>query len=403
MLPNAFNLQQDDDRDFRPLAAQFAKAFNTLRTFPDQQLNADLQNVMQQQTARKGRNKTIELLKSFGTPQMDRLAAMVQSGGLGAKEAYSLMFNMEAEQRAADRAKTAADLKYSRDLKLAEIRSGGTGTTRYKNAIAAGLIPKTPEFERFMLTGKIDNSFEAEYRKTLTKPPAGQDYEFVYDDTGKFQNVRLVNIEGGKQEQDASKEDEARLERFTNQSRSGRIVLENLDRAIELAQDPLATGFAGGALQNVGANPLTGSVAIDLAKTVETITATIGFDRLQRMREESPTGGALGQVAVQELEALRATMGSLDLRQSKDVVTRNLRRVKDEYVTAMKRIIDAAIMDNEKGLKNKYTGKVVSPYDFFSEQEVEMIMNYNVETGQEGQEGNPNVTVIDGYTIELSE
>ena len=67
------------------------------------------------------------------------------------------------------------------------------------------------------------------------------------------------------------------------------------------------------------------------------------------------------------------------------------------------RIIDAAIMDNEKGLKNKYTGKVVSPYDFFSEQEVEMIMNYNVETGQEGQEGNPNVTVIDGYTIELSE
>ena len=397
MLPNAFNLQQDDNRDFRPLAAQFAKAFNTLRTFPDQQLNADFQNVMQQQTARKGRNKTIELLKSFGTPQMDRLAAMVQSGGLGAKEAYSLMFNMEAEQRAADRAKTAADLKYSRDLKLAEIRSGGTGTTRYKNAIAAGLVPKTPEFERFMLTGKIDNSFEAEYRKTLTKPPAGQDYEFVYDDTGKFQNVRLVNIEGGKQEQDASEEDQARIATFTNQSRSGRIVLENIDRAIEIAMGTsMATGLRGQLLQNIG-----GTEARNLAKTIETVSATIGFDRLQRMRDESPTGGALGQVAVQELEALRATMGSLDITQDREIVVRNLQRVKGEYITSMKRIIDAAIMDNEKGLKNKFTGKVVSPYDFFSQAEVDMILGNDVETGQEGQAS--NVTVIDGYTIELSE
>ena len=89
MLPNAFNLPEDkDDRDFRPVAAALAKGFNTLRTFPDQQLNADLQNVMQQQTATKSRNKTVELLKSFGTPDMDRLAAMVQSGGLGAKDAY---------------------------------------------------------------------------------------------------------------------------------------------------------------------------------------------------------------------------------------------------------------------------------------------------------------------------
>lgn len=395
MLPNPFNLQQDDDRDFRPVAAALAKGFNTLRTFPDQQLNADLQGVMQQQTARKGRNKTIELLKSFGTPEMDRLAAMVQSGGLGAKDAYSYVFGMEAEQRAADRAKTAADLKYSRDLKLAELRSGGSKTTRYKNAIDAGLIPKTPEFERFMLTGKVDNSFEAEYRKSLTKPPAGQDYEFIYDDMGQFQGVKLVNIEGGKQSEEVSKEDQARIEKFTNQSRSGRIVLENIDAAIQLAGLPRSTGLAGQAFQNLG-----GTNARNLAKAIETVSATIGFDRLQRMRDESPTGGALGQVAVQELEALRATMGSLDLTQDREILVGNLQRVKREYITSMKRIIDAAIIDNEKGLKNKFTNKVVSPYDFFSEQEVDMILGNDVETGQEG---NPNVTVIDGYTIELSE
>jgi len=393
MLPKVFNLQQDDDRDFRPVASALAKGFNTLRTFPDQQLNADLQNVMQQQTARKGRNKTVELLKSYGTPDMDRLASMVQTGGLGAKDAYSLMFNMQAEQRASDRARTAADLKYSRDVKLAELRSGGTGTTRYKNAIAAGLVPKTTEFERFMLTGKIDNSFEAEYRKTLTKPPAGQDYEFVYDEMGQFQSVKLVNIEGGKQEQTAGKEDQARFEKMTNQSRSGRIVLENIDTAIQLAGLPRSTGLAGQAFQNLG-----GTNAKNLSKAIETVSATIGFDRLQRMRDESPTGGALGQVAVQELEALRATMGSLDLTQEKEILVGNLQRVKREYITSMKRIIDAAIIDNEKGLKNKFTQKVVTPYDFFSEAEVNMILGNDVETGQEG---NPNATVIDGYTIEM--
>ena len=393
MLPNAFNLPEDNDRDFRPVAGTLAKGFNTLRTFPDKQLNADLQNVMQQQTARKGRNKTVELLKSYGTPDMDRLASMVQTGGLGAKDAYSLMFNMQAEQRASDRARTAADLKYSRDVKLAELRSGGTGTTRYKNAIAAGLVPKTTEFERFMLTGKIDNSFEAEYRKTLTKPPAGQDYEFVYDEMGQFQSVKLVNIEGGKQEQTAGKEDQARFEKMTNQSRSGRIVLENIDTAIQLAGLPRATGLAGQAFQNLG-----GTNARNLSKAIETVSATIGFDRLQRMRDESPTGGALGQVAVQELEALRATMGSLDLTQDGEILVGNLQRVKREYITSMKRIIDAAIIDNEKGLKNKFTQKVVTPYDFFSEAEVNMILGNDVETGQEG---NSNATVIDGYTIEM--
>ena len=59
-MADAFNLPQiddKDDRDFRPAAAALAKGFNALRTFPDQQLNADLQNVMQQQTANRVETK----------------------------------------------------------------------------------------------------------------------------------------------------------------------------------------------------------------------------------------------------------------------------------------------------------------------------------------------------------
>ena len=42
------------------------------------------------------------------------------------------------------------------------------------------------------------------------------------------------------------------------------------------------------------------SDAQGLRANIETIKGIIGFERLQRMREESKTGGALGQVAVQD-------------------------------------------------------------------------------------------------------
>jgi hypothetical protein len=44
--------------------------------------------------------------------------------------------------------------------------------------------------------------------------------------------------------------------------------------------------------------------ARELAGKIETIKANLGFDRLQEMRQNSPTGGALGAVAVQELAVL---------------------------------------------------------------------------------------------------
>lgn len=74
-----------------------------------------------------------------------------------------------------------------------------------------------------------------------------------------------------------------------------------------------------------------GSNAANLQQITETIRGNIGFDRLQRMRDESPTGGALGQVAIQELSALQASLGSLANSQSKDQFERNLNRVEALY------------------------------------------------------------------------
>lgn len=71
--------------------------------------------------------------------------------------------------------------------------------------------------------------------------------------------------------------------------------------------------------------------AYTLRTKINTIKANIGFDRLQQMREASPTGGALGQVAVQELNALQSTIASLDQGLRPSELNANLRKIEFHY------------------------------------------------------------------------
>jgi hypothetical protein len=91
-----------------------------------------------------------------------------------------------------------------------------------------------------------------------------------------------------------------------------------------LGQSGFFTTGATGAL--TGRVP--GSPAFDMRKNVETIKANLGFQELAAMRAASPTGGALGQVAVQELNALQASIANLDPDQSEPQLIKNLEQVK---------------------------------------------------------------------------
>lgn len=83
----------------------------------------------------------------------------------------------------------------------------------------------------------------------------------------------------------------------------------------------------GGALIRVATAKIPGTDAYDFAKTIDTIKANIGFEELQAMRAASPTGGALGQVAVQELNALQSILGSLDIGQDREQIRTNLQSI----------------------------------------------------------------------------
>jgi hypothetical protein len=104
------------------------------------------------------------------------------------------------------------------------------------------------------------------------------------------------------------------------------IVTQDLDRALGLVDEGWTTGLAGGALSRV-----PGTAAHDLNQVLQSVRANIGFDRLQAMREASPTGGALGAISEREMDLLQSVAGSVETSQSAEQLRRNLLRLQDTY------------------------------------------------------------------------
>lgn len=120
--------------------------------------------------------------------------------------------------------------------------------------------------------------------------------------------------------------------RMAAQATTAQLVLTQIARARDLATNSNTTGW--GSL--LSAAP--GSDSANLAATIDQIVANIGFDRLQQMREMSPTGGALGNVTERELALLQSVVASLRQSQSRDQFLNNLGIVERQYQNSMANI-----------------------------------------------------------------
>ncbi|WP_332823561.1 hypothetical protein [Stutzerimonas kunmingensis] len=144
---------------------------------------------------------------------------------------------------------------------------------------------------------------------------------------------------GGKKEAELAAERAANapktIARYEAALTTAANVTQSIDNALGLIS-PMSAGFGGARLRGIEGTP-----AFNLAAEVQTIKANLGFDRLQQMRDNSPTGGALGQVAVQELVALQSTVANLDPDQSEEQLRANLGRVKEHYARWRKAVEDS--------------------------------------------------------------
>jgi hypothetical protein len=110
--------------------------------------------------------------------------------------------------------------------------------------------------------------------------------------------------------------------------RKADLLSEDIDRAVDMAKDYwfIPNTGVGSALSVV-----PGTRAHDLSKMLDGIKARIGFDSLQEMRDNSKTGGALGNVSENEGRLLQSTFGSLEQSQSEEEFIYNLNRLKTQY------------------------------------------------------------------------
>ena len=153
-------------------------------------------------------------------------------------------------------------------------------------------------------------------------------------------------IPGGEIERERQEAAQAADKLQTRKKTTATVVLDDINRIRKIVSNdteiPLfgstTTGMAGGLLSRVDSTQ-AGAVR----NMLDTIRSNIGFDKLQSMREESPTGGAVGQVSNLENRLMQATFGALVQSQGKEQFMYNLERVEKIY----DRIINEGISDQE--------------------------------------------------------
>jgi hypothetical protein len=221
---------------------------------------------------------------------------------------------------------------YQQNKKTGKIESlGATGTTgeRYEiltpsNASKMGL-PAGNTYQKDINTGKI--TAVGGGGVTVHLPPQigsiPPDYRMTYEGN---KPVAMEVIPGSKTDRElqaaAGKKESAAESTLTT---SGIVTqdIARLTNAIKKQKivDPV-TGVTGEVASGVA-----GSARKSAEGLVRTIQANIGFDRLNQMRAESPTGGALGNITEQELRFLQSVLGSIDLNQKDADIIRNLERL----------------------------------------------------------------------------
>lgn len=132
-------------------------------------------------------------------------------------------------------------------------------------------------------------------------------------------------IKGSPDDVKRQEAEAAKGKRVEQELTRANVILNSIENIIPRI-DGFTAGFGGTALEKIA-----GTEAKDVAATIDTIKANIGFQTLQQMREASPTGGALGQIAVRELDFLQAALGNLSQSQSPAQLKKTLGKIQTHY------------------------------------------------------------------------
>lgn len=145
--------------------------------------------------------------------------------------------------------------------------------------------------------------------------------EEVAENVGIISNEKSRGANAAKAEAGLPKS----FAKFRNTTENADKVMGDIDNVLK---DVKWTNAGPSAWLSRG-TPGTPAFALDHA--VMSLKANVGFQTLNSMRNESPTGGALGNVTDQDIKYLQSSIASLDTAQDPAQLAKALTAVRDNY------------------------------------------------------------------------
>lgn len=115
-------------------------------------------------------------------------------------------------------------------------------------------------------------------------------------------------------------------------------ILTVIDAAANSHRMTRQGGLTASPLGRWATQKIPGTAANDLSGYLDTIGANTAFETLQQMRQDSPTGGAVGNVSDSDMRLLRSTIASLRPEQGTDKFQRDLSTVLRSYQKVLYKI-----------------------------------------------------------------
>lgn len=156
--------------------------------------------------------------------------------------------------------------------------------------------------------------------------PIPPGYAVIRDKNG--QPIQLVPIAGGPAAAEvAGAEAATEMAKANAEFAAGNVLgaVGSIRKELKAAILP-TTGYLGAKLSNVG-----GTAAANIKASIDTIKANISLEKLNSMRKESKTGGALGNVSEGELTLLGNTIANLEQSQDANQFNNNLDIVEQTF------------------------------------------------------------------------
>lgn len=162
---------------------------------------------------------------------------------------------------------------------------------------------------------------------------------------GDLASYRKAQGEVANERLRLDKEKESREKEKFSQERKEKVEKERRQQEMTEKTVSDVSNAASNALNLLGKKPPLGGIpgatwiaskipeteSAELAGHIETLKANLSLDKLQQIRQSSPTGGALGNASDKDIVLLSNVAGSLDLKQPRRTLIANINRIQNKF------------------------------------------------------------------------